>query len=386
MTTQRGMSASKAPIKVQADASLISLLFQIHRKVNLMSSNPNQTNPKKPANPTDKQETYTIDPEKMLQKLMACNIKAEDNWVNEGLPALVDDLIKNYDVFGGMDHLEGKDLPSKRVVIEILEDLLTVFFPGYLGKTEITKSNVKYVVGNMLTSLYTRLTVEIEKSLKHICRKVKECPQDVCHAQAQIIAKELLEKIPEIRQLLSGDIEAAYVGDPAAVSNEEVIISYPCVLAISTYRIAHELYARGVPLIPRIMSEHVHSLTGIDIHPGARIGRNFFIDHGTGVVIGETTVIGDHVKMYQGVTLGALSFPKDEKGQIIKGRKRHPTIGNNVVIYSGATLLGPDAIIGDNVVIGGNVWITSPVPSGSTITIAPPEQKIKRGKTEESKP
>ncbi len=137
-----------------------------------MSSNPNQTNPKKPANPTDKQETYTIDPEKMLQKLMACNVKAEDNWVNEGLPALVDDLIKNYDVFGGMDHLEGKDLPSKRVVIEILEDLLTVFFPGYLGKTEITKSNVKYVVGNMLTSLYTRLTVEIEKSLKHICRKV----------------------------------------------------------------------------------------------------------------------------------------------------------------------------------------------------------------------
>ena len=148
-------------------------------------------------------------------------------------------------------------------------------------------------------------------------------------------------------------------------------------LAITTYRIAHELYLNGVPLIPRIMSEHMHSLTGIDIHPGAKIGKNFFIDHGTGVVIGETAEIGDNVKLYQGVTLGALSFPKDEKGNIIKGRKRHPTVGNNVVIYSGATLLGADAVIGDNVVIGGNVWITSPVASGTKITIAKPEQKYK---------
>ena len=206
------------------------------------------------------------------------------------------------------------------------------------------------------------------------------CPEDVCHTRAEIVVKELLEKIPEIRELLSGDIEAAYKGDPAAISAEEVILSYPYVLAITTYRIAHELYLRGVPLIPRIMSEHIHSLTGIDIHPGAKIGKNFFIDHGTGVVIGETTEIGDNVKIYQGVTLGALSFPKDEKGNIIKGRKRHPTIGNNVVIYSGATLLGADAVIGDNVVIGGNVWITSPVPSGTRITIAPPEQKYKREK------
>jgi serine O-acetyltransferase len=195
-----------------------------------------------------------------------------------------------------------------------------------------------------------------------------------------VVVKELLEEIPEIRSLLSGDIEAAYGGDPAAVSNEEVILSYPCVLAIATYRIAHELYLRGVPLIPRIMSEHVHSLTGIDIHPGAKIGKNFFIDHGTGVVIGETSEIGDNVKLYQGVTLGALSFPKDEKGQVIKGRKRHPTIGNNVVIYSGATLLGPDAVVGDNVVIGGNVWVTSPVASGTKLTIARPELNYKKKK------
>ena len=169
-----------------------------------------------------------------------------------------------------------------------------------------------------------------------------------------------------------------YAGDPAAVSTDEVILSYPCVLAITTYRIAHELYLRGVPLIPRIMSEHVHSLTGIDIHPGAKIGKNFFIDHGTGVVIGETTEIGDNVKLYQGVTLGALSFPKDEKGNIIKGRKRHPTVGSNVVIYSGATLLGARRSDRRRCVIGGNVWITSPVASGTKITIAAPEQNYKK--------
>jgi len=309
---------------------------------------------------------------------MTCEMKPVGKWVETGLPQLVDDMVKNYKIHGGMDHLAGKDLPSKKVVLEVLEDLLTVLFPGYLGKKEITKANVKYILGNTLTSIYDRLTVEVDKSFKHICRKIKECPQDVCRTRAEIVVKELLEKIPQIRELLSGDIQAAYDGDPAAASNEEVILSYPCVLAVSTYRLAHELYMRGVPLIPRIMSEHVHSLTGIDIHPGAKIGKNFFIDHGTGVVIGETTEIGNNVKMYQGVTLGALSFPKDEKGRIIKGRKRHPTIGNNVVIYSGATLLGPDAVVGDNVVIGGNVWVTSPVPSGTRITIAPPEQNIKR--------
>ena len=324
--------------------------------------------------------TRRWNPGKMVDALMKGPRSLDRNWSETGLPQLVDRIMNNYEAFGGMDHLEGKDLPSKKVVIEVLEDMLTVFFPGYLGKTEITKSNVKYVLGNTLTSVYARLTVEVEKSLKHICRKIKECPEDVCHRRSQIVVKELLEKIPEIRSLLSGDIEAAYDGDPAAMSAEEVILSYPCVLAITTYRISHELYLRGVPLIPRIMSEHIHSLTGIDIHPGARIGKNFFIDHGTGVVIGETSEIGDNVKIYQGVTLGALSFLKDEKGRIIKGRKRHPTIGNNVVIYSGATLLGADAVIGDNVVIGGNVWITSPVASGTKITIAPPEQNIRREK------
>ena len=330
---------------------------------------------KKSQNPAD-----CWDAEKMVDTLLNKHADTGKKGFETGLPNLVDRVIESYETFGGMDHLEGKDLPSKKVVIEVLEDLFTVLFPGYLGKEDVTKANIKYLLGTTLASVYTRLTNEVNKSLKYICRKINECPHDVCQKRAEVVVKELLETIPEIRALTSGDVEAAYNGDPAAVSIEEVILSYPCVLAIATYRIAHELYLRGIPLIPRIMSEHVHSLTGIDIHPGAKIGKNFFIDHGTGVVIGETTEIGDNVKLYQGVTLGALSFPKDEKGQIIKGIKRHPTIGNNVVIYSGATLLGPDAVIGDNVVIGGNVWITSPVASDTRITIARPELNYKKKK------
>jgi serine O-acetyltransferase len=325
-------------------------------------------------------EAYCWNPEKMVDALLKNRIKLEEKWPEEELPKLVDNILGSYETIGGMDHLAGKDLPSKKVVIEVLEDLFTVLFPGYLGKGGITRTNIKYFLGTSLTSVYTRLTKEVEKSLKYICKKITECPRDVCQKRAQVVVKELLEEIPKIRSLLKGDIEAAYNGDPAAVSTEEVILSYPCVLATTTYRIAHELYLRGIPLIPRIMSEHAHSLTGIDIHPGAKIGKNFFIDHGTGIVIGETAEIGDNVKLYQGVTLGALSFPKDEEGQIIKWRKRHPTIGNNVVIYSGATLLGPNAVVGDNVVIGGNVWITSHVASGTKITIARPELKYKKKK------
>jgi serine O-acetyltransferase len=349
-----------------------------------MKQKPTQPKQSKKKSVQAPEEKYIWDPDKMLDALLNNSQKVEEKWPETSLPRLVDGIIDNYEAIGGMDHLEGRDLPSKKVVIEVLEDLFTVLFPGYLGKEGVTKANMKYFLGNLLNSVYTRLTNEVEKSLKYICRKITVCPHDVCRTRAQVVVKELLEEIPEIRSLLSGDIEAAYGGDPAAVSTEEVILSYPCVLAITTYRIAHELYLRGIPLIPRIMSEHVHSLTGIDIHPGAKIGRNFFIDHGTGVVIGETTEIGDNVKLYQGVTLGALSFPKDEKGQIIKGRKRHPTIGNNVVIYSGATLLGADAVVGDNVIIGGNVWITSPVASGTQITIARPELKYKKEKVKKT--
>ncbi len=306
----------------------------------------------------------------MLDALLENHDEVASDWVEKGLPKLVDEMVANYEKFGGMDHLTGRDLPSKEVVVEVLEDLFAILFPGYLRKEEITKANIKYYLGSKLVSVYARLTGEVEKSLKYICRKVGSCPQDICQKRAHFVVKALLEKLPEIRSMLSGDIHAAYAGDPAAISTDEVILSYPCVLAITAYRIAHVLYLDGIPLIPRIMSEHVHSETGIDIHPGATIGKNFFIDHGTGVVIGETTEIGDNVRLYQGVTLGALSFLKDEEGNIIKGRKRHPTIGNNVIIYSGASILGPCAIIGDDVVIGGNAWVTTPVPSGTKIITA----------------
>jgi serine O-acetyltransferase len=316
------------------------------------------------------------DPDFLLELLQKQEVQ-EINWIAEGLPALIEQIMENYEVYGGINHLEGKDLPSKQVVIEVLEDLLTVVFPGYWGKHEVAQSNTRFFLGNILHSIYYRFVEEVDKSLKYICRRIDKCPEDVCRTRAHIVVKEVLEQIPEIRVLLSGDIQAAHDGDPAAKSTDEVILSYPCVLAIATYRFAHELYLRGVPLIPRIMSEHAHSQTGIDIHPGAQIGKNFFIDHGTGVVIGETADIGDNVKIYQGVTLGALSFPKDQRGQIIKGRKRHPSIGDNVVIYSGATLLGGSTEIGNAAVIGGNVWITTSIPADTEVTIVPPKHRFK---------
>jgi serine O-acetyltransferase len=327
-------------------------------------------------------ESDCWNPDKMIEVLMNNQYQNEEILAEDSLTNLVDKLVANYSTFGGMDHLEGKDLPSKKDVIEVLEDFFTVLFPGYLGDTEISKANMRYCLETKLSAIYTRLTCEVEKSLKYICRKISECPQDICQKRAHVVVKELLESLPDIRSTLSRDIEAAYHGDPAAVSTDEVVLSYPCVMAIATYRIAHELYIRCVPLIPRIMSEHMHSLTGIDIHPGAKIGKSFFIDHGTGVVIGETAEIGENVKIYQGVTLGALSFPKDEKGNVIKGRKRHPTIGNNVIIYSGATLLGGDTVIGDNVVIGGNTWITTSVEAGTRITRSHEEATYKKEKNQ----
>ncbi len=302
----------------------------------------------------------------------------EEDWIKNKLPQLVETISDSYQTNGGINHLDGKDLPSKEAVIEILEDLLTILFPGYLGKEKITKNNIQDYLAKTLTSIHRRLVTEVNKSLKYFCKKDPKCSEDICLKFTKILVEEFLEKICSIKTLLNGDINAAYCGDPAAKSFDEVILSYPCVLAISTYRIAHELYMWGVPLIPRIMTEHAHSITGIDIHPGAKIGENFFIDHGTGVIIGETAEIGDNVKIYQGVTLGALSFPKDEKGHPIKGIKRHPTVGNNVIIYSNASILGEKAIIGDGAVIGGNVWITSKIPSETIVTIKTPELEVSR--------
>jgi serine O-acetyltransferase len=279
---------------------------------------------------------------------------------------LVGEITRTYKGDSGINFIEASNLPVRDKIVEILDLFTELLFPGYTGKRTVTKSNISYIVIDILYHVYTELTEQIERAYKYRCR-MEKCDTGDCRAMAEDAAEHLLAQLPKIREMLKGDVGAAFDGDPAAKSYEEIVISYPCIMAIATYRIAHELYLKGVPLIPRIMTECAHAKTGIDIHPGAKIGKNFFIDHGTGVVIGETTVIGDNVKIYQGATLGALSFPKDERGKIIRGGKRHPTIEDNVTIYAEATILG-DVVIGKNAVIGGNVWIKESVPAGVTVT------------------
>ncbi|MHC4068742.1 MAG: serine O-acetyltransferase EpsC [Planctomycetota bacterium] len=287
---------------------------------------------------------------------------------NEKIEKLVGQIIRTYKDDSGINFIDTSNLPVRDKIIEVLGLLTELIFPGYTGKRTVTKSNVNFVVIDILCHVYTELSNQIERACKYRCR-LENCDTGDCHSIAEDATEHLLSQLPKIRELLKGDVAAAFDGDPAAKSYEEIVISYPCIIAIATHRIAHELYLKNVPLIPRIMSECAHSNTGIDIHPGAKIGKNFFIDHGTGVVIGETTVIGDNVKIYQGATLGALSFPKDERGRIIKGTKRHPTIEDSVTIYAEATILG-DVVIGKNAVIGGNVWIKQSVPPGVTVATA----------------
>ena len=269
------------------------------------------------------------------------------------------------DTFGKLspklEHLAPTPLPDKALIIDLLEDFLEVIYPGYFGRKFIETSHIEHHVSGLVDSIYERLAVEIYRSVRPGC---KEAPPVCTHCQqvGEDEALSLLRKLPALRSKLSADVQAAYDGDPAAKSIDEVIFAYPAIVAITIFRIAHELYLQGIPLLPRIMTEHAHSVTGIDIHPGATIGSGFFIDHGTGVVIGETTVIGNHVKLYQGVTLGARSFAMDEEGQLIRGKKRHPTIEDDVVIYAGATILGGNTVIGRGSVVGGNVWLIHSIP------------------------
>jgi serine O-acetyltransferase len=293
---------------------------------------------------------------------------------------IVDELIQTYKGDSGINFIDVSNLPVRDKIIEILELLTEVLFPGYTGKRSVTKSNIDFIVIDVLYHVYSELTEQIEKAYRYQCR-MEECDTGDCRRMAEEATLHLLTQLPRIRELLKGDVDSAFDGDPAAKSYEEIVISYPCITAIATYRIAHELYLREVPLIPRIMGECAHSKTGIDIHPGATIGRNLFIDHGTGVVIGETTIIGNNVKIYQGTTLGAMSFPKDERGRIIKGRKRHPTIEDDVTIYAEATILG-DVTIGRGAVIGGNVWVKQSVPAGFTVTTANADLVCRNSRTE----
>jgi len=294
----------------------------------------------------------------------------QENPLNSSqVESLVNKIVQTYYGDSGINFIDATNLPVRDRIIEILDLLTELLFPGYTGRRTVTKSNISFIVIDILYHVYTELSEQIERAYKYRCR-MEKCDTGDCTRMAEEATQYLLSRLPQIREMLKGDVGAAFDGDPAAKSYEEIVISYPCIIAIAVYRIAHELYLRQVPLIPRIMTEYAHAKTGIDIHPGAAIGRNFFIDHGTGVVIGETTIIGDNVKIYQGATLGALSFPKDERGNIIKGGKRHPTIEDNVTIYAEATILG-NVVIGKNSVVGGNVWIKESVPPDVTVTMPP---------------
>ncbi|RKY09326.1 MAG: serine acetyltransferase [Planctomycetota bacterium] len=297
---------------------------------------------------------------------------------NEKMESLAEEIVGTYEGDTGINFIDVSNLPARDKVLEILNLLIELLFPGYAGTRAFSRRNIKFVVGDILCRIRTELTEQAELALRHNCR-LENCLTDDCATMAADATDHLLNRLPAIREMLKGDVQAAYEGDPAAKSFEEIVISYPYIIAIATHRIAHELYLRHIPLIPRIMSESAHSRTGIDIHPGARVGKNFFIDHGTGVVIGETTVIGDNVKLYQGVTLGALSFPKDERGRVIKGGKRHPTIEDNVTIYAEATILG-DVTIGAGATVSGNVWLTHSVAPGVTVAMVKPESLYKQPK------
>ena len=284
----------------------------------------------------------------------------------------IEKILESYHEIGGINHITGPRLPSRAVVVSIVEDLEAIVFPGYHEEEPARVQNLKFALAEKLYRVTRALINEIQKSL--CFQHSQDRPDDKCdesraheavagcHDQAEKLALDLVSQIPEIRRRVKMDVEAAFSGDPAARSHEEVILAYPGIEAVLVHRIAHALWARKVPLLPRMMSEYIHGLTGIDIHPAAVIGDYFFIDHATGVVIGETAVIGNHVKVYQGVTLGAMSVQKPEAN-----RKRHPTIEDEVTIYSGATILGGETVIGKGSIIGGNVWITSSVPPNSRV-------------------
>jgi serine O-acetyltransferase len=267
-------------------------------------------------------------------------------------------LLASYRSHGGINHLDGVNLPSQESVNLLSSDCMHLLFPGYFEESTLTESDLPAHVDRLLARINKRLTSEIEKCLRFA--KVED------HARrAREATTSFLTQLPELRKIIKTDVDAAYAGDPAARSVEEIILAYPCVLAISLQRLAHVLYHLRVPLLPRMITEYGHDRTGIDIHPGARLGTHFFIDHGTGVVIGETATVGAHVKLYQGVTLGAKSFEVDDEGRPIKGVKRHPDIGDNVTIYAHATILGGDTRVGAHSIIGSNVWLMKSVPDES---------------------
>lgn len=309
--------------------------------------------------------------------------------IGDRLAYLVEELVASYNSDERTRHLDRKFLPNRSEIVDILQLLLELVYPGYFGRQNLHQHNVKFHVGELLPKIGEKLFDQIDQALCYEDELEGRATSDPsrCDRRARRTTLEFLDRIPTIRDLLAGDVQAAYDGDPAAINTDEVILAYPGVLAVTVYRFAHELYRLEVPLMPRMMTEWSHLATGVDIHPGARIGKNFFIDHATGVVIGETTEIGDNVKLYQGVTLGALSFPKDERGRLIRGHKRHPTVEDNVTIYANAIILGGDTIIGRNSVIGGSVFLTTGTPPDATVSLKTPELKVhQRRKPKDKQP
>lgn len=267
-------------------------------------------------------------------------------------------------------HIDFQPIPSRDAVVEIIERIRELLFPGFFSRIRIDPVNYRYSIGQVATALFELLAEQVSRSIRHECFRLDlECTS--CEERGYETALQVLADIPKIRRVLATDIRATFDGDPAAKTTDEIVYSYPGLQAIAAYRVAHRLFQLDVPMLPRMITEHMHGVTGIDIHPGADIGEGFVIDHGTGVVIGETTQIGNGVRIYQGVTLGALSLPKGAGNQY-RGAKRHPTIEDDVIIYSGATILGGGTVIGARSVIGGNVWLTESVPADTSVVMEYP--------------
>ena len=294
---------------------------------------------------------------------------------------LTDHLIDSYGRVGGINHLDGKNLPSKHAVALITIDLLRLLFPGFFDEKVLHSSELKAETSAILAQVLRNLEIEITKSLEY--SPPPELPKKDLRPIAHAYAVEFLDSLPRTRDLLQTDTEAAFNGDPAALSKEEVIVAYPFIETIAVQRLSHELYLKNIPLIPRIMTEWAHGRTGMDLHPGARIGSHFFVDHCTGTVVGETTDIGDHVKLYQGVGLVAKSLAA---GQQLRGLKRHPTIEDHVTIYAGATIMGGDTVVGEGSTIGANVFLTSSVPPHSLVIQEEAKVKVLSKKDREQSP
>ncbi len=305
-----------------------------------------------------------------------CRVEREsDRETRTRIPAIVSELVRSCGRDDCFDHVGPEPIPSRDAVIELIHRLRRLLYPGYFVNKRIDQTNLHYYLGQEATALYEELSEQITLALRHDCIR-HNLPCVHCEELGQQKTIAFMETLPELRRILARDVVAAMEGDPASKSYEEIIFSYPGLFAITVNRLAHRLFHLDVPLLPRMMTEYAHGETGIDIHPGAHIGERFFIDHGTGVVIGETTLIGNGVRIYQGVTLGALSLPKDAV-EALRTRKRHPTIEDDVIIYSGATILGGSTVIGARSVIGGNVWITESVPPDTKVFLKRPELVVR---------